>query len=38
MRLEDFEMHECTVNSSDLAGHTHALHRSKHQLLYTYRK
>ena len=38
MHFEDFERHECTVNSSELASHARALQRSKHQLLYTYRK
>ena len=28
MRFEDFERHECTVNSSELAGHARALQRS----------
>ena len=38
MRTDDVERHECTVNSSELAGHGRALQRSKHQLLFTYRK
>ena len=33
MRVDDFERRECTVNSSELAGHGRALQRSKHQLL-----
>ena len=38
MHFEDFERHECAVNSNELAGHARALQRSKHQLLNTYRK
>ena len=38
MHFEDFERHECTVNSNELAVHARALQRSKHQLLFTYRK
>ena len=37
MRVDDFERHECAVNSSELAVHARALQRSKHQLL-SYRK
>ena len=37
MHFDDFERHECTLNSSELAGHSRALQRSKHQLLFTYR-
>ena len=38
MHVDDFERYECTVNSSELAGHARVLQRSKHQLLNTYRK
>ena len=38
MHFEDFERHECTVNSNELAGHARALQRSKHQLPFPYRK
>ena len=38
MHFDDFEKRECTVNSSELAGHGRALQRSKHQLLFPYRK
>ena len=38
MHFEDFERHECTVNSNELAVHTRALQPSKHQLLFPYRK
>ena len=38
MHIDDVERHECTVNSSELAGHGRALQRSKHQLLFPYRK
>ena len=34
MHVEDFERRECTVNSSELAGHARALQRSKRQLLF----
>ena len=36
--IDDVERRECTVNSSKFAGHGRALQRSKHQLLFTYRK
>ena len=36
--IDNVERHECTVNSSELAGHARALQRSKHQLLFHYRK
>ena len=38
MDLEDFERHECTVNSNELAVHARALQRSKRQLPFPYRK
>ena len=38
MHIDDVERHECTVNSSELAAHFRAIQRSKHQLLFTYRK
>ena len=38
MHFDDFQRHECTVNSSELAGHARALQRSKHQLLFYCRK
>ena len=38
MHFEGFERHECTVNSNELARHARALQRSKHQLLFHYRK
>ena len=38
VRIDDVERHECTVNSSELAAHARTLQRSKHQLLFTYRK
>ena len=38
VHIDDIENHECTVNSSELAVHGRALQRSKHQLLFTYRK
>ena len=38
MRVDDFERHACTVNSSELAGHARALQRPKRQLLFYYRK
>ena len=38
MHFDDFERHECTVNSSELAGHPRPLQRSKQQLLFYYRK
>ena len=34
MHFDDFEKHECAVNSSELAGHGRVLQRSKHQLLF----
>ena len=33
MHLEEFERHECTVNSSELAAHARAAQRSKHSCL-----
>ena len=38
MHFEDFESHECAVNSSEFAGHGRALQRPKHQLPFPYRK
>ena len=38
VHMDDVERQECTVNSSALAGHARALQRSKHQLLFSYRK
>ena len=38
MHIDDVERHECTVNSSKLAGHARALQRSKHQLPLPHRK
>ena len=38
MHVDDLERHECIVNSRGLAGHGRALQRSKHQLLFYYRK
>ena len=38
MHFDDFEKHECAVNSSELAGYARPLQRSKHQLLFSYRK
>ena len=38
MHIDDVERHECTVNSNELAVHAGALQRSKHQLLFYYRK
>ena len=38
MHIDDVERHECTVNSSELAGHGRALQRSKHQLPSSYSK
>ena len=35
MQFADFERHECTVNSSELAGHARAPQRSKHSCLTT---
>ena len=35
MHVDDFERHECTVNSSELAGHARAAQRSKHSFLTT---
>ena len=37
MHMDDVERHECTVNS-ELSVHGRTLQRSKHQLLFTYRK
>ena len=34
VHMDDVKNHECTVNSSELAGHGRALQRSKHQLLF----
>ena len=33
MHIDDFEKHKCTVNSSELAGHSRAAQRSKHSCL-----
>ena len=33
MHIDDVERHECTVNSSELAGHGRAEQRSKHTCL-----
>ena len=38
MHFEDFERHECTLNSKEVAVHARALQRSKHQLPFIYRK
>ena len=38
MHIDDVERHECTVNSNELAVHAGPLQRSKHQLLFPYRK
>ena len=38
VHMDDVERHECTINSSEIAVHASALQRSKHQLLFTYRK
>ena len=35
MHVDDFERHECTVNSSELAGHARAAERFKHSCLTT---
>ena len=37
VHMDDVERHECTVNSSKLAGHARALQRSKRQLPFPYR-
>ena len=36
--IDDVERHECTVTSNELVVHAGALQRSKHQLLFYYRK
>ena len=35
MHVDDLERHECTANSSELAGHARAAQRSKHSCLTT---
>ena len=38
MHIDDVERYKCTINNNKLAVHTGALQRSKHQLLFHYRK
>ena len=38
VHMDDVVSHECSVDSNELAVHGRALQRSKHQLLFTYRK
>ena len=38
VHIDDVENNECTVKSNEFAGHSRALQRSKHQLLFHYRK